>query len=494
MFRIIVLGVTIWSFSFSALAQNIVFQDSVFKKMILSKGIDLNEDKEISLIEASTVDTLILNGIFWDRFGYQNLSNLDEIHYFNNINYLSCINCRLTKLDLTENKKLKYLNVARNQYLDTLIIGRNDYIEEINLDEVYTANEFDFSGLINLKILSYGRVLALNVSRNLNLETLLCDFSRGNIDVSNNPKLKKLICKNQTQLNLTNNPLLEHLECEGGDSLKLDSIDLSQNPNLKELILFFNNLTKLDLSKNINLEHIDCSFNHIDSLDFTHNLLSKRISCVNDSLKYIKLDGLVYLEVLATGNFLNSSSNNLSKLDVSSNFNLIQLSCSSGNINSLDLTKNIHLETLRCGGNEIDSLYLCKNIKIKYIDISEMPSLKKLFVPTAFISKGEIYGVESVNYQLFNCSVIDDVPFLQADELKIVLYPNPTNNIVYIKTQGNVLTLSHYEIYGFTTGRLIQSGWLKADSIETSGLSKGIYLLIIYPNTGSPFFQKIIKE
>ena len=64
------------------------------------------------------------------------------------------------------------------------------------------------------------------------------------------------------------------------------------------------------------------------------------------------------------------NSNQLPKLDVSKNINLISLVCNSNQLTGLDVSKNINLTSLACNSNQLTGLNVSKNVNLKNLDCS----------------------------------------------------------------------------------------------------------------------------
>jgi len=107
-----------------------------------------------------------------------------------------------------------------------------------------------FPNLETLKCYN-NQLTSLDVSKNTGLLTLSCyENNLTSLDVSLNTKLEELLCgRNQlTELDVHNNTKLWYLACSEN---KLTSLDLSQNTKLNELYCSDNQLTSLDLSQTV---------------------------------------------------------------------------------------------------------------------------------------------------------------------------------------------------------------------------------------------------
>lgn len=177
---------------------------------VFNATIDTNNDTKIQVSEAEAARGLDV-GVF-------NISSLEGIAYFKNIELLYCDYNKLTSLDITQNTKLKYLECTVNQ-LTSLDISKNT-----NLEELY----FPSNGLTNI-----------DVSQHPNLKILECAYNQlTSLDVSQNPKLTSLLTfKNKlTSLNLKNgnNVNLTSFSAKNNPDLtciRVDNVDASSNKN-----------------------------------------------------------------------------------------------------------------------------------------------------------------------------------------------------------------------------------------------------------------------
>ena len=164
-------------------------------------------------------------------------------------------------------------------------------------------------------------------------------------------KLEILNCENNklTNLDVSKNPELKELWC---DNNKLTSLDVSKNTGLQFLTCNKNNLTSLDVSKNEKLERLYCYDNQLASLDVTQDIALKRFRCSNNLLSSLDVSKNPALE------FLWCFQNQLTSLDVSKNTALEDLDCSQNNLTSLDVSKNTALKYLNCKENKLANLDL----------------------------------------------------------------------------------------------------------------------------------------
>lgn len=116
-----------------------------------------------------------------------------------------------------------------------------------------------------------GQMYHLDASKATALECLSTQDLMS-LDVSNNPKLKELMCAGGSldRLDVGNCTSLERLQCSYN---RLTTLDVSRNPNLTNLYCTNNFLTHLDLSKNTKITNkgthyypnLQCTYNLLDN-------------------------------------------------------------------------------------------------------------------------------------------------------------------------------------------------------------------------------------
>jgi hypothetical protein len=202
-------------------AQTITIPDVNFKNALLytlcadttgdgnfNSTADTNNDKEIQVSEAEALLGLDV-GLF-------NISSLEGIAYFKNIEILYADYNNLTNIDISKNTKLKFFECTLNQ-LTSLDISKNP-----SLEELYCPSN---------------NLTTLDVSQHLNLGILECAYNElTTLDVSQNANLTKLICfKNElNSLNLKNgnNSILTTFSAKDNSDLtciEVDDVDASSN-------------------------------------------------------------------------------------------------------------------------------------------------------------------------------------------------------------------------------------------------------------------------
>lgn len=302
-------------------------------------------------------------------------------------------------------------------------------------------------------------------------------------------------------------------------------------------------LHKLNLFNLPKLEYLDCSKNRLSILDVSNlGSLSKlnasnnfylRSINLNEHLKQLDLSGNKSLEELEVKKLVNLTKLNLSKtaiktIDLTQNLDLEELITSESNISELDLTKNQKIkffELISMTSNKIDLRKL--NIKNKVLDLW-IDEENKL-IPGIFQNYLEFICVDPEELTYFNQDVSNIFPNLNKFNAKITsdcepyykddlpqeedkdnpsvtvnnpdkeeiqslitsnsIYPNPVKDQLFINTKQKVNDIEIYDI----NGKLVSKQSIFDNKVDTSFLSKGVYILITYSSLGKDK-HKFIKQ
>lgn len=214
-----------------------------------------------------------------------------------NLEILDLADNRLRRIDLSNNKLLKYIDLGTNSFdLEPLYIGEKPYLTLLEMENLGAVSpdfnlsdypelvsfsafsnpsltKIDPTGCPNLMRLSLSvtGISSIDVSKNVNLRILdVSDTPVTSVDLSNNTLLEQLYVGHQgsfgcqyqiKELDVTHNPNLVYLFAS---SNALQNIDLSNNPKLSDLRLKGNYLTSFDYSNNPGLYSVDISQNCLD--------------------------------------------------------------------------------------------------------------------------------------------------------------------------------------------------------------------------------------
>ena len=377
------------------------------------------------------------------------------------------------------------ITISVNDVFEQLLVDLNiDSDGELN-GEVSTS---DIYGLLELEVPSgYGISNLDGIENLISLENLIVsDIGLTSLDLSNNPTLKQLDCSNNqlTSLDLSNNPFLEQLDCSNN---QLTSLDLSNNPFLEQLDCSNNQLTSLDLNNNLGLHQLDCSNNLLTNLDLSNNQYLTYIDVSNNP---ITPGALILPATYSPSNeaFDPLSDKNSSPANVLANTTLIYLNISNTDMTSIDISDFESLVTLDVSGSKLDSLDVSANISLRYLNTTnttlsciQVNQDQLGNIPTGW--EKEATASYAVDCQ--SASSIED-ELLAAS---IRMYPNPVNDILTIESD---FRLTKIEIYSIV-GSKVKEIYMDFSSIQTGHLSKGIYILKIHSEKGIST-KKFTKE
>ena len=170
-------SIAIFLFTFSIQAQIINIPDPNFKNILVNSVYDTNNDDEIDISEALNIYALdVTNSNITSLEGIQyftnldtlicdnnNISDLSVLNTFSYFSYLSCSNNNLTSLDLSNFSSIMYLICSNNQLTSLDIIS----LQDASIEQLIANN----NNLITLN-LKNGRpdmVFQLNIDNNPNL-------------------------------------------------------------------------------------------------------------------------------------------------------------------------------------------------------------------------------------------------------------------------------------------------------------------------------------
>lgn len=174
-------------------------------------------------------------------------------------------------------------------------------------------------------------------------------------------------CEKESNLiNITDANFLNALIALGADTDgdgKISSTEAETITSLNVSKDSISDMTGLELF--VNLESLDCGYNQITKLDVSKNFALIELDCRYNQLTTLNVSNNTVLKRL------NCSGNKLKILDVSNNADLRYLGCSSNSLTSLDVSKNISLTNLHCNNNYLTSLDLSNNISLTYLYCAE---------------------------------------------------------------------------------------------------------------------------
>ncbi|MBK8547936.1 MAG: T9SS type A sorting domain-containing protein [Saprospiraceae bacterium] len=235
-------------FCFAGFGQIINFSDPKFKNALVNTNsidtdgdglgdvdADVNNDGEIDLIEALNIKSIILRN--------QDISNVNEINLFQNLEFIDCSFNKISNLQISELIKLKILFCSENQ-LTSLDLHNLDKLERIHCSK---------NKITKLELINPENLIVLNCNNNLLTELI----------IKNVPALQSISCNYNllTYLDVSGASNLYQLECEVN---KLESLIL-KNGTGNWPFLFF--------AGNPDLSYICCDEHVIDDIRTTTFIL-----------------------------------------------------------------------------------------------------------------------------------------------------------------------------------------------------------------------------
>lgn len=201
-----------------------------------------------------------LEGINWG--GAYGLTGSISLSAFSELKTFNCYsNKKISKLDVSKNKKLVSLSCADNQ-LTKLDVSKNTKLTSL--------------------LCGMNKLTSLDIGKNTKLTNLSCVYNKlKTLKIGKNTKLILLNCKGNelTQMNLKACVNLQKLYCEINELKKLD---LSGNKNLSFIDCSCNKLKELNLSQNKNLTSLTCPTNLFTKLDVSKNKKLQTLECDQD--------------------------------------------------------------------------------------------------------------------------------------------------------------------------------------------------------------------
>ena len=303
------------------------------------------------------------------------LTSIDELQYYRNITEVKLLNNKnLTgKLDFKKSPQLVKVTVENSPLVTSIDITGLEKITRLYANHLNGMTDAFIKGNKNLEYieLHHNEILKEVDVRHLpELKTLITDHNPQItvIHTEGSPKLDKLNAMNDKGVTsipgLSENPQLAEFYA---DEIKLESIDFSHNPKLRQvqinnsktlkkiigltatganligLRLHSTSITSLDISKNTSLEQLVLKDSKIASLDVSNNTKLKELALERTSI---------------------------ASLDVSRNTELEKLYTEKAQLTQLNISANTKLKELKSSLNPITTFVLGDNTALTYLDIS----------------------------------------------------------------------------------------------------------------------------
>lgn len=299
---------------------------------------------------------------------YYAINSLYGIEHFKNLEKLDLSRNpkRITILELSHNKELRYLSIGAiyEEELDLSQYTKLTYLKST----AYSLKECDINNLpTSLESIDFSSAVEnIDLSYRTNLREVKVSGSSSILNLNGCSNLQKIDGKSITALNTRGCKKLKNL------SIGCDNLDLSEHVELNSLTVW--SITNLDLSKNPALTYLSCSSTSLTTLDIS-NLKKLKNLKVNDNklLTSLNANNLNSLDTITCRN----NPNLLTSLDVSGCYSLRYLYCSGNQLTSLDVSRCQNLTYLWCKSNQLTSLDVsgCSALKELYCNSNQLTSL-----------------------------------------------------------------------------------------------------------------------
>ncbi len=351
------------------------FPDEAFRNYLLAQ--DYGQDGIISAFERFNLKYLNVRS--------KGISSLSGIEHFTELEYLVCLNNKLSSLDLSAHSKLLHLDIGYNQFssLDNIaVLNQLQSLRNLRCNN-NQLTAIDISQLAALDTLycPYNQLTTLALQSN-SLKDLRCGYNlMTSLDISQLTALEVLYCRN---INLTTfapqNNTLKYLDCQYN---KMTSLDISQLTALENLYCNNNNLATF-APQNNTLKYLDCSTNGMSQLDASKcpKLETLQFYSGNPSLERLNVTGCTELKYLfcshnskyQAGTVTTGTSGKLERLDLSTNVKLIEVDCSGHLLSELDVRNCKDLKVLWCNANRLKKLRVdnCTNLSVLFAWVNEL--------------------------------------------------------------------------------------------------------------------------
>lgn len=487
----------------------ITFTDSNFKNALLTHSpvIDTNGNNQIEISEAAAATKLnIIN---------KNISNLEGIKYFTNLDYLDCSDNNIQKINTETLTELRFLIAERNKLVT--IDVRNCQLWSLRLDgnpieyayltgrngfqlEATYGIDFGYDQILNMKYVCVSQQQIGPISLPLNHRERVWDrlgsalhigectiqtpvacqpinfpdpnfkqalLTKHNVDTDGDGEIcieeaEKVtllhLLKNSNITDITGIEYFTNLEGITLDYNNLPTIDLSKNVKLKKLHIKFSKLTHIDLKKNINLEYLRIDGNPIKNIDLSLNKKLIFFSAYHNQLTNLDISNLTNLKLITV------AYGKITELKTDNCTSLFQVDAWDNLITKLNFTTNINLNRIRISNNYFSEIDI-RNCKIKGVSMENNPNLKKAYLTgnhgfyENFSKFSHISGVGINNCPNLSFVCVNNVSFL--NDIKTFItnkYPSCT-----VSTNCNTTTpIINFNTY-FTLSPNPTTGamWLK---------------------------------
>lgn len=332
-----------------------------------------------------------------------NLTSIDELQYYRNVTEVKLLNNKnlkgklefkkspqlvkvtvensplVTSIDITGLEKITRLYANKMNAMTEALIKDNKNLEYIELHHNNVLKEVDVRNLPELNYLQIDhnpQVTAIHTegSPKLNLLNAMNDGGVTSIPgLSENPQLAEFYAdeiKLET-IDFSHNPKLRQIQINNSKTLKKIIGLTATGANLIGLRLHSTSITSLDISKNTSLEQLVLKDSKIASLNVSNNTKLKELALERTSISRLDVSRNIELEKLYT------EKTQLTQLDISTNTKLKELKSSL-----------CPMTTFVLGDNTALSYLDISSCKLSTIDITKLTALKEVYAGAQTNSSG----------------------------------------------------------------------------------------------------------
>ena len=276
----------------------------------------------------------------------------------NNLETLDLSNCHNLDLLFCQDNKLSSLDISMCSKL-SLLYCQNNMLTLLTLGNASTLRDLDCS---------QNQLSSLIATSCTSLTQLTCDNNNIQIlDISN--------CYNLGDLIWHNNPF-EEINLGDVASITFHNYaaiyDPTKTTDYPYLSYALNNSTKLKITSS-RYSRLNVSGNQLESLDISQSPNIQKLYCNNNNLN--TLDVTKHRQLVE----LNCEANRMTELNLETNGLLQYLKCNYNQLTTLKTTNNPELRTLEIKSNPIDLLDLSNNQKINTLRCQECPNLSEIW-------------------------------------------------------------------------------------------------------------------
>ena len=263
------------------------FPDKTFRRAVHA-ATGVGEGKAISKDKLEAVKTIVIANqeVTIDGKGGalknpEDVSSLEGIQYFTNLQSFTSTNKNLSDINLKANTKLSKIDISYATGLTSLEVPATNTLRELYLSGTNTGNGMASHDVAPLPV--------LDLSGNKGLQTVqIRSTAIAVLDFSNNPYLS-WVDVSWNELNTLKLDGALAIKTLWANNNRLYSITLPENSSLAELHVYGNKLQALDVTAEPDLTVLDARNNCLKALDLTNNTKLANLNVASNNLGCLDL-------------------------------------------------------------------------------------------------------------------------------------------------------------------------------------------------------------